>query len=90
MSMTPFSDDFINARVNNIFFGNDSASVPGVYVNLTIQMDGNVEALQKNIKADIPAQLLGVVHRRNNNIGNSMLYVESPEGSISALKGKCL
>lgn len=88
MSMTPFSDDFINARVNNIYYGNETTSPQGVFVNLTIQIEGNLDAIKSNIKTEIPTQLLGVIHRRNNNIGNSMLYVETPEGSISHLKGK--
>lgn len=86
--MTPFSDEFLNAHVNNIYKGNASQGTAGVFVNMTIEMDENGETLRPNIKSDIQKHLLGVIHRRNNNIGNSVLYVDSPAGSISHLQGK--
>lgn len=87
MSMTPFSDDFISARVHNIYAGNESQGSPGVYVNMTIQLDGNTESARNYIQSDLQKQLIAVIHRRNNNIGNSALYVDQPAGSISSLHG---
>lgn len=88
MSMTPFSDDFISARVHNMYAGNASQGSPGVYVNMTIQLDGNTESARNYIQSDLQKQLIAVIHRRNNNIGNSALYVDQPAGSISSLHGK--
>lgn len=88
MSMTPFSDEFLDARVNKIYNGDASQGAAGVFVNLTIQLEENGETLRPNVKSEIQKHLLGVIHRRNNNIGNSVLYVESPAGSISNLQGR--
>lgn len=44
-----------------------------------------METLRPNLRSDVQKHLLGVLHRRNNNIGNSVLYVSSPEGAVSAL-----
>lgn len=49
------------------------------------QLDESVETLRPNLRSDVQKHLLGVLHRRNNNIGNSVLYVNSPEGAVSAL-----
>lgn len=87
MSMTPFSDEFLNANVNRIYNGNAAEGAAGVFVNLTIQLEENAETVRPNIKSDIQKHLLGVIHRRNNNIGNSVLYVDSPAGAISNLQG---
>lgn len=87
MSMTPFSDEFLDARVNKIYNGDPSQGQAGVFVNITIQLEENMETLRSSVKSDIQKHLLGVIHRRNNNIGNSVLYVESPAGSISNLQG---
>jgi hypothetical protein len=51
------------------------------------QFDENGETLRPSLKADIQRHLLGVIHRRNNNIGNSALFVESPPGTVSNFKG---
>lgn len=48
-------------------------------------MDENIETLRPNLRSDIQKHLLGVLHRRNNNIGNSVLHVITPEGAISPL-----
>lgn len=88
MSMTPFSDDFISARVNNIYMDETNEAATGVYVNFTIQMDGNANNVRGYIQSELQKQLLAVVYRRNKNIGNSALYVEDVTGSISALQGK--
>jgi hypothetical protein len=36
MSMTPFSDEFMEAKVNKIYNGDDES--PGVYANLTLMV----------------------------------------------------
>lgn len=87
MSMTPFSDEFMEANVNKIYNGDAAQGAAGVFVNLTLQLEENGETLRPNVKSDIQKHLLGVIHRRNNNIGNSVLYVESPPGSVSNLQG---
>lgn len=86
MSMTPFSDEFMDATVNKIYNGDATQGVAGVFVNMTIELEENGETTRPNVKSDIQKHLLGVIHRRNNNIGNSALYVESPPGSISNLQ----
>ncbi|XP_017839830.1 uncharacterized protein LOC108597670 isoform X2 [Drosophila busckii] len=85
MSMTPYSDEFMEAKVNNIYRGDPNLGGSGVYVNLTLKLDESVETLRPNLRSDVQKHLLGVLHRRNNNIGNSVLYVSSPEGAVSAL-----
>ncbi|XP_030386913.1 mucin-2 isoform X2 [Scaptodrosophila lebanonensis] len=85
MSMTPYSDEFMDAKVNNIYRGDPNLGGSGVYVNLTLKLDESVETLRPNLRSDVQKHLLGVLHRRNNNIGNSVLYVSSPEGAVSAL-----
>ncbi|KAJ8887948.1 hypothetical protein PR048_007432 [Dryococelus australis] len=88
MSMTPFSDDFLGARVNGMY---TSASRRGsVYVNVTLQLEESAETLRPAVRLDIQRHLLGVIHRRNNNIGDSALWVDSPPGSVSHLQGECL
>ncbi|XP_055385324.1 uncharacterized protein LOC129614628 [Condylostylus longicornis] len=86
MSMTPFSDEFMEAKVNNIYQGDPSRGAAGVFVNLTMKLEENSETLRPTLRSDVQKHLLGVIHRRNNNIGNSVLYVESPPGSISNLQ----
>ncbi|XP_058830757.1 uncharacterized protein LOC131689580 isoform X2 [Topomyia yanbarensis] len=87
MSMTPFSDEFMEARVNGIYTTNPaSQGLKGVFVNYTISLDENAETLRPQLKSDIQRHLLGVIHRRNNNIGNSALYVDSPTGAVSSVQ----
>lgn len=83
MSMTPFSDEFMEAKVNNIYQGDPSQGLAGVFVNLTLMIEENGETMRPALRGDIQRHLLGVIHRRNNNIGNSALFVESPPGSVS-------
>lgn len=85
MSMTPFSDEFIDAKINAIK-GDTSKDFSGVFVNFTIMMEENNETLQPKIKNEIQRHLIGVIHRRNNNIGNSNLFVSNPLGSVSAVQ----
>ncbi|XP_052566489.1 uncharacterized protein LOC120419770 isoform X3 [Culex pipiens pallens] len=87
MSMTPFSDEFMEARVNGIYTTNPaSQGLKGVFVNYTVSLDENAETLRPQLKGDIQRHLLGVIHRRNNNIGNSALYVDSPTGAVSSVQ----
>ncbi|XP_022230809.2 mucin-5AC isoform X2 [Drosophila obscura] len=86
MSMTPYSDEFMEAKVNNIYRGDPNLGGNGVYVNMTLKLDESVETLRPNLRSDVQKHLLGVLHRRNNNIGNSVLYVSSPEGAVSPLQ----
>ncbi|GAB0089577.1 EGF-like calcium-binding, conserved site [Sergentomyia squamirostris] len=86
MSMTPFSDEFMDVRVNSIYNGDPSKGTAGVFVNVTLQLEENGDTLRPQLKGDIQRHLLGVIHRRNNNIGNSALYVESPPGSVTSLQ----
>lgn len=92
MLMTPFSDDFMGVRVNGLYTVPGGAEPGGakrgaVYVNLTLQLEESVETLRPAVRHDIQRHLLGVIHRRNNNVGHSALWVDSPPGSISQLQG---
>ncbi|XP_063697869.1 uncharacterized protein LOC134828812 [Culicoides brevitarsis] len=86
MQMTPFSDEFMEAKVNRIYDGDASKGTPGVFVNVTLRLEENGQTLSPSLKNDVQRHLLGVIHRRNNNIGNSALYVESPPGSVTNLQ----
>uniref|UniRef100_A0A182WIQ2 EGF-like domain-containing protein n=1 Tax=Anopheles minimus TaxID=112268 RepID=A0A182WIQ2_9DIPT len=93
MSMTPFSDEFLEARINGIYTVNPSsgssasgAPASAVFVNYTVNLDENAETLRPALRSDIQRHLLGVIHRRNNNIGNSALYVEAPTGAVSSVQ----
>lgn len=89
MSMTPFSDEFLGAKVNNIYQGDRSQGQAGVFVNITLQLEENAETSRPSIKGDIQKHLLGVIQRRSNNVGYSALWVDSPPGSVSGLQGFC-
>ena len=41
MSMTPYSDEFMEAKVNNIYRGDPNLGGNGVYVNLTLRVSIN-------------------------------------------------
>ncbi|KAJ8925501.1 hypothetical protein NQ315_009339 [Exocentrus adspersus] len=86
MSMTPFSDEFLAAKVNSIYRGNRAQGQAGVFVNLTLQLDENADTSRPTVKGDIQKHLLGVIQRRSNNVGNSALWVDSPPGSVSNLQ----
>lgn len=88
MSMTPFSDEFMSAKVNSIYRGERSAGQAGVFVNLTLQLEENADTSRPTVRNDIQKHLLGVIQRRSNNVGNSALWVDSPPGSVSNLQGK--
>lgn len=87
MSMTPFSDEFLAAKVNNIYRGDRTHGQAGVFVNLTLQLDENTDTSRPTVKGDIQRHLLGVIQRRSNNVGESALWVDSPPGSVSHLQG---
>jgi hypothetical protein len=86
MSMTPYSDEFMDATINNFYQGDPARGLAGVFVNLTLMIEENAETSRPQVKHEIQRHLIGVIHRRNNNIGNSALYVESPPGSVSAVQ----
>lgn len=89
MSMTPFSDQFLGAKVNSIYKGDRAAGQAGVFVNLTLQLEENTETSKPTVRGHIQRELLGVIHRRSNNVGSSAIWVDSPPGSISNLQGNC-
>lgn len=86
MSMTPFSDEFLAAKVNSIYRGDRAQGQAGVFVNLTLQLDDNADTARPTVRGDIQRHLLGVIQRRSNNVGDSALWVDSPPGSISNLQ----
>lgn len=89
MQMTPFSDEFLGCRVNSLYtVATAGAATSPVYVNLTLQLEESPETLRPAVKKDIQRHLLGVIHRRSNNIGSSPLWVDSPAGSVSQLQGE--
>lgn len=86
MSMTKFSDEFLNAKVNSVYKGNRAAGQAGVFVNLTLQLEEKAETARPQVKAEIQQHLLGVIQRRSNNVGDSAVWVDSPPGSVSNLQ----
>ncbi|XP_072390317.1 uncharacterized protein pwn [Diabrotica undecimpunctata] len=86
MSMTPFSDEFLAAKVNGIYRGERSQGQAGVFVNITLQLDENADTSRPTVRGDIQRHLLGVIQRRSNNVGDSALWVDSPPGSVSNLQ----
>ncbi|XP_015609359.1 uncharacterized protein LOC107274607 isoform X2 [Cephus cinctus] len=86
MSMTPFSDEYMGSLVNNIYQGDVSQGQGGVFVNATLKLTYEPRTARPALAGELQRHLLGVIHRRNNNIGNSALYVDSPPGSISNLQ----
>jgi hypothetical protein len=86
MSMTPFSDEFIDAEINEIYKGDASKGLEGVFVNFTLMIEENAQTLQPGVKNEIQRHLMGVIHRRNNNLGNSRLFVESAVGAVSSVQ----
>lgn len=86
MSMTPYSDIFVEAKVNNFYQAPSAERSQNLFANFTVMLEENNETLNPAMKVDIQHHLLGVIHRRSNNIGNSALYVESTQGSISKLE----
>lgn len=88
MSMTPFSDEYMGSQINNVYQGDVSQGQGGVFVNTTLKLTYEPRTIRPSLAGELQRHLLGVIHRRNNNIGNSALYVDSPPGSISNLQGE--
>ncbi|EFN80218.1 63 kDa sperm flagellar membrane protein [Harpegnathos saltator] len=86
MSMTPFSDEYMGSQINNVYQGDVSQGQGGVFVNTTLKLTYEPRTIRPSLAGELQRHLLGVIHRRNNNIGNSALYVDSPPGSISNLQ----
>jgi len=84
--MTPFSDTFVGAKINNVYMSKTTPGTP-VMVNATVQLTENAEHLRSSVKQDVQKQLTGALQRRNNNVGTSGLWVDSPAGAISQLHG---
>lgn len=87
MSMTPFSDEYMGSSINSVYQGDVSQGQGGVFVNATLKLTYEPRTARPSLAGDLQRHLLGVIHRRNNNIGNSAVYVDSPPGSISNLQG---
>lgn len=85
--MTPFSDTFVGVKINNVYMSKTTPGTP-VMVNATVQLTENAEHLRSSVKQDVQKQLTGALQRRNNNVGTSGLWVDSPAGAISQLHGK--
>ncbi|CAD6239486.1 GSCOCG00008712001-RA-CDS [Cotesia congregata] len=86
MSMTPFSDEYMDSSINNLFQGLASEGRGGVFVNATLKLTYEPRTARPALAGDLQKHLLGVLNRRNNNIGNSAVYVESASGAISSLQ----
>ncbi|KAG7189129.1 hypothetical protein KM043_008697 [Ampulex compressa] len=86
MSMTPFSDEYMGSSVNGVYQGDVSQGQGGVFVNATLKLTYEPRTVRPSLAGELQRHLLGVIHRRNNNIGSSNLYVDSPAGSISNLQ----
>ncbi|XP_057329335.1 uncharacterized protein LOC130670138 [Microplitis mediator] len=86
MSMTPFSDEYMGSSINNLFQGLASEGRGGVFVNATLKLTYEPRTARPSLAGELQKHLLGVLHRRNNNIGNSAVYVDSSVGSISSLQ----
>lgn len=84
--MTPFSDTFVGVKINNVYMSKTTPGMP-VMVNATVQLTENAEHLRSSVKQDVQKQLTGALQRRNNNVGTSGLWVDSPVGAISQLHG---
>ena len=88
MSMTPFSDEYVRSSVNNVYLGDKSQGQGGIFVNATLKLAQEQRTMRPSLAGELQKQLLGVIQRRYNNIGNSALYVENQMGSISSLQGE--
>ncbi|XP_050591420.1 uncharacterized protein LOC126922673 isoform X2 [Bombus affinis] len=86
MSMTPFSDEYMGSFINGVYQGDVSQGQGGVFVNATLKLTYEPRTIRPSLAGELQRHLLGVIHRRSNNIGNSALYVDSPPGSISNLQ----
>ncbi|KAG8223649.1 hypothetical protein J437_LFUL001756, partial [Ladona fulva] len=78
MSMTPYSDDFLGSRINSFKKINGKDMI----VNATLEIIEGGGPLDGD---RLQNHLIGVIRRRRNNIGDSALWVDSPEGAISPI-----
>lgn len=85
--MTPFSDSFMDAKVNNIYTSRNSNLASPVFVNMTVQFANSSETREPPVKQDLQKHLVGVIQRRSNNIGSSNLWVDNPNGVVSQIHG---
>nr|CAH7744786.1 unnamed protein product [Callosobruchus chinensis] len=85
MSMTPFSDEFLAAKVTAIYRSTAPTS-SGVFVNATLQLDETADTARPAVRTDIQRHLLGVIQRRGNNVGESAIWVDGPAGAVSSLQ----
>lgn len=74
--------------INGVYQGDVSQGQGGVFVNATLKLTYEPRTIRPSLAGELQRHLLGVIHRRSNNIGNSALYVDSPPGSISNLQGQ--
>jgi Calcium-binding EGF domain len=79
MGMTPFSDDFMGARVNAFSAG------PPLVANMTLQLAETAESVRPTVRHDVQRHLLGAITRRNNNVGDSAVWVDKVAGAVSAV-----
>ncbi|KAJ8670610.1 hypothetical protein QAD02_001869 [Eretmocerus hayati] len=86
MSMTPFSDEYVDSVINNVYEGDVSQGQGGVFVNATLKLAYEPRKTRQTLAGELQKHLLGVIQRRNNNIGDSAVHVNSPAGSISNLQ----
>ncbi|KAI5708761.1 hypothetical protein M8J76_002729 [Diaphorina citri] len=82
MSMTPFSDIFMAARIHNIY----PAKNNGLTLNMTLQLAENADTLRPPITGELSKHVQGVIHRRQNNVGNSALWVDNSPGVVSLVQ----
>lgn len=87
MSMTPYSDEYVNSVINDIYEGDISKGQGGVFVNVTLKLSYEQRTARSSLASELQKHLLGVINRRNNNIGNSALHVDSPVGSVTNIQG---
>lgn len=87
MSMTPFSDEYMGSFINGVYQGDISQGQGGVFVNATLKLTYESRTARPTLAGELQKHLLGVIHRRNNNLGNSAVFVDTPAGSISNLQG---
>ncbi|CAH1956225.1 unnamed protein product [Acanthoscelides obtectus] len=85
MSMTPFSDEFLAAKVTAIYRSTAPLS-SGVFVNATLELDETADTARPAVRTDIQRHLLGVIQRRGNNVGESAIWVDGPAGAVSSLQ----
>lgn len=59
MSMTPYSDEFMEAKVNNIYRGDPNLGGSGVYVNMTLKVSDSAMRETENNESSSLSFLAG-------------------------------